>query len=51
MKPTLVVLLYDRMIYSIIEVVTLSKQVGVMYKVHTLNWIRSRTPYGVIIVN
>jgi hypothetical protein len=30
LEPALVVLLYDRMIYSIIEVVTLSRQVDVM---------------------
>jgi hypothetical protein len=30
LKPTLVVLLYDMMIYSIIEVVTLSRQVSVI---------------------
>ena len=37
LEPTLVVLLYDRMIYSVIEVVTLSRQVDVMSKVHTFN--------------
>ena len=34
------------------EVVTLSRQGGtIMYQVYTLNWIQSRTPYGMITVS